>query len=55
VSIKTEYANLAKTKLALAQKYERLVKVCNSKPKQKSLLNQAHRFRRQAQKLARNS
>jgi hypothetical protein len=54
VSIKTEYANLAKTKLALAQKYERLAKVCKSKPKQKTLIFQAHRFRRQAQKFARN-
>jgi len=53
VSLKVKYANLAKTKLALAEKCERLVKTCNSKPKQKTLKNQAQRFRRMAEQYAR--
>ncbi|HEY4760763.1 MAG TPA: hypothetical protein VIH42_09305 [Thermoguttaceae bacterium] len=53
MSLKVKYANLAKTKLALAEKCERLVKTCNSKPKQKTLKNQAQRFRRMAEQYAR--
>ena len=44
---------LALTKLALAQKCDRLIKTCKSKPKQKTLKNQAERFRRQAEQLSR--
>jgi hypothetical protein len=54
VTAKTKAANLVKTKLALAEKCERLVKVCKSKPKRKTLFTQAHRFRRQAEQSARN-
>jgi hypothetical protein len=53
VSKKNVAAKLAQTKLALAQKCDRLIKTCKSKPKQKTLKNQADRFRRQADQLSR--
>jgi hypothetical protein len=48
VTKKADIARLAQTKLALAQKCDRLVKVSKSRPKQQTLKNQAERFRRQA-------
>ncbi|MGD0517570.1 MAG: hypothetical protein ABSA26_08550 [Thermoguttaceae bacterium] len=53
MSKKTVAAKLAQTKLALAQKCDRLVKTCKSKPKQQTLKNQAEKFRRQAEQLSR--
>jgi hypothetical protein len=53
VSKKKDAEKLVQTKLALAQKCDRLIKTCKSKPKQKTLKNQAERFRRQAEQLAR--
>ena len=49
---KADIAKLAQTKLALAEKCDRLIKVCKSRPKQQTLKNQAERFRRQAEQLA---
>ncbi len=46
-------ANLAKVKVALAEKCDRLVKVTGSIPRKKTLKNQAARFRRQAADLTR--
>jgi hypothetical protein len=53
VSKKTVATKLARTKLALAQKCDRLIKTCKSKPKQQTLKNQAEKFRRQAEQLSR--
>jgi hypothetical protein len=53
VSKKAEYAKLAETKLALARKYERLVKSCKSRPRQQTYRNQIEKFRRQAEQLSR--
>ncbi len=53
MSKKSVAEKLARTKLALAEKCDRLIKVCKSKPKQKTLKNQAERFRRQAEQLSR--
>jgi hypothetical protein len=53
VTKKTDVANLAKTKLALAEKCERLIKACKSKPRKENLRHQADRFRRQAEQCAR--
>lgn len=46
-------ANLAQVKLQLAAKYEHLAKVSKSKPKQKTMLQQADKHRRQAADLSR--
>jgi hypothetical protein len=46
-------ANLAKVKLALAEKCDRLAKTSKSTPKRNTMLYQAARFRRQAADLAR--
>jgi hypothetical protein len=46
-------ANLAKVKLALAEKCERLAKLSTSTPRRKTMLYQAARFRRQAADLTR--
>ena len=53
MSKKTDVARLAQTKLALAQKCDRLIKVCKSKPRRKTLKNQGDVFRRQAEQLSR--
>ena len=53
MSKKKDAEKLAQTKLALAQKCDRLVKVCKSRPKQQTLKNQAEKFRRQAEQLSR--
>jgi hypothetical protein len=53
VSKKKDAERLVQTKLALAQKCDRLIKVCKSKPKKQTLKNQADRFRRQAEQLSR--
>ena len=45
--------NLAKVKLALADKCDRLVKTTKSIPRRKTLIHQAAGFRRQAADLAR--
>ena len=44
---------LVQTKLALAEKYTRLAKVCKSRPQQKVLLNRVDKYQRQAADLAR--
>ena len=46
-------ANLAKVKVELADKCDRLAKVTKSVPKQKTLKYQSARFRRQAADLSR--
>ena len=46
-------ANLAKVKLTLAEKCERLAKLSTSTPRRKTMLYQAARFRRQAADLTR--
>ncbi len=46
-------ARLRETKLALAKKYDNLAKIVGSRPRQKRLLNQAAKYRRQAEQLAR--
>jgi hypothetical protein len=46
-------AKLAKVKLALAEKCERLAKVTGSTPRQNTMKYQAARFRRQAADLTR--
>lgn len=53
VSKKTVSTKLAQTKLALAQKCDRLIKACKSKPRQQNLKHQANKFRRQAEQLSR--
>jgi hypothetical protein len=53
VSKATINVKLAQTKLALADKCDRLAKVAHSIPKQKTLNFQAARFRRQAADLTR--
>ncbi|MGA2799252.1 MAG: hypothetical protein ABSE63_16855 [Thermoguttaceae bacterium] len=53
MSKKKDAEKLVQTKLALAQKCDRLIKTCKSKPKQQTLKNQAERFRRQAEQLSR--
>jgi hypothetical protein len=52
VSKKAVAEKLVQTKLALAAKCDRLIKTCNSRPKQKTLKNQAEKFRRQAKQLS---
>jgi hypothetical protein len=47
-------ANLAKVKVALAEKCDRLARVTPSIPRQKTLKNQAARFRRQVADLTRS-
>ena len=44
-------AKLVQVKLTLAAKYENLAKVVHSKPRRKTWLHQAEKFRRQAQDL----
>ena len=46
-------AKLAKVKLALAEKCDRLAKISKSTPKRNTMLYQAARFRRQAADLSR--
>ena len=46
-------ANLVNVKATLAKKCERLAKTAKSKPKQRTLLQQAEKFRRQAADLGR--
>jgi hypothetical protein len=53
VSKKKDAEKLAQTKVALAQKCDRLIKVTKSKPRQKTLKLQAEKFRRQAEQLSR--
>jgi hypothetical protein len=48
VSKATSDAKLAKVKLALADKCDRLIKTSKSTPKKSSLKQQAAKFRRQA-------
>jgi hypothetical protein len=48
-----EKANLMQVKLKLAEKCDRLAKVSKSKPKQRTLIHQADKFRRQAADLSR--
>jgi hypothetical protein len=43
---------LIQTKLNLAAKYERLVKIAKSKPKRAKFIYQAEKYRRQAQELS---
>jgi hypothetical protein len=50
---KESAAHLAKVKLALAEKCDRLAKLSKSTPKRESMLHQAARFRRQAADLSR--
>lgn len=47
--------NLARVKKALAEKYENLARVVPSKPRQKSWLRLAAKFRRQAEQAARKA
>jgi hypothetical protein len=49
----TKNTKLIQTKLALAEKYERLAALSGSQPKTKRMLHHAARFRRQAADLAR--
>ena len=53
MSKKKDAENLAQTKVALAQKCDRLIKVTKSKPRQETLKRQAEKFRRQAEQLSR--
>ena len=46
-------ANLAKVKLALAEKYERLAKNAGSKPKRDTFLLHAKRYHQQVEELSR--
>ena len=45
-------ANLIQVKQGLARKCERLIKTVKSKPRKKTLLQQAEKFRRQASDLS---
>jgi hypothetical protein len=45
---KDERERLAKTKLALAEKYERLAALAKSKPKKQQFKHKVERYRRQA-------
>jgi hypothetical protein len=45
---KDESERLAKTKLALADKYESLALLANSKPKKQKFRHKAEKYRRQA-------
>ncbi len=47
---KTE--NLVAVKTRLAEKYDRLAKTCSSRPRRKTLMNRAERFRQQAEQIA---
>ena len=51
MTMQQDRAKLIQVKLALAAKYENLAKVVKSKPRQKTWLHQAEKFRRQAQDL----
>jgi len=50
---KSEPANLAKTKIALAEKYDKLADEARSKPKKMQFMHKAERYRRQAALLLR--
>jgi len=51
MTVQGEISRLVKTKLALVEKYQRLAKASRSRPKQKRLIRQAERLRRQAEDL----
>lgn len=51
MTLQQDRAKLVQVKLALAAKYENLAKVVKSKPRQKTWLHQAEKFRRQAKDL----
>jgi hypothetical protein len=53
VTQQQDRAKLAEVKTALAKKYLNLAQTVKSKPRQKKLLNQAEKHRRQAADLAR--
>ncbi len=44
---------LAKAKIGQAERYERLAKVCKSRPKRERYLRHAQSYRRQAEQLSR--
>ena len=48
MTIKQDRENLARVKLALADKYENLAKTISSKPRQTNYLRHVDKFRRQA-------
>ena len=48
MTLKQDRENLARVKLALAEKYENLAGTINSKPRKASYLRHADKFRRQA-------
>jgi hypothetical protein len=48
VTLKQDREDLARVKLALAEKYERLAGTVNSRPRQANYLRHVARFRRQA-------
>jgi hypothetical protein len=48
MTLKQDRENLARVKLALADKYERLAASISSKPRQASYLRHVAKFRRQA-------
>jgi hypothetical protein len=52
VSKKSNTEKLAKIKIALAEKYERLAKITPSVPKRATMLRHAKSYRRQAELLA---
>ena len=43
----------SRVKLQLADKYDRLAKASNSRPKRQTLVNRAERYRRQAEEIRR--
>ena len=47
--------HLQRVKRKLAEKYERLARVCSSVPKRKKLMNRAEHYRRQVDQIARVS
>ena len=51
MTLKQDRDNLARVKLALAEKYENLASTVHSKPRQASYLRHVARFRRQAAEL----
>jgi len=48
MTLKQDRENLARVKLALAEKYENLAGTINSKPRRASYLRHVDKFRRQA-------
>ena len=52
---KSQAKNYVEVKTALAEKYDRLARVCSSKPAKMRLLRHAERFRAQAANVAKST